>query len=110
MPVSQAYQAVLVPERAIGTDQTKKTVIVVGADRIPQVREVKTGTLIGGMRVVQGSIKPGDNVIVDGVQRVFPGMPVAATVLAADDQGMPIFPPPPAPNRAPGKAEPSKKG
>jgi len=109
MPVSQAYQAVLVPERAIGTDQTKKTVIVVGADGIPQVREVKTGALIGGMRVVQGAVKPGENVIVDGVQRVFPGMPVAATVLAADEQGMPVFPPPPAPNRTPGKSEPSKK-
>ena len=48
-----AYNAVLVPEHAIGTDQTKKFVFVVGADNKPQFREVKPGALLEGMRVVE---------------------------------------------------------
>lgn len=88
---------VMVPERAIGTDQTKKFVYVVGSDNKPQFREVRLGALIEGMRVVQGSVKPGENVVVDGLQRVMPGMPVAPQVLKVDDKGMPIVPPPAAP-------------
>lgn len=100
LTTSTPYAAVLVPERAIGTDQNKKTVFVVGADGQPQFREVRLGALVGGMRVVaNGSVKPGENVIVDGLQRVIPGMPVAPTVLKVDDLGMPIFPPPAAPQR-----------
>jgi membrane fusion protein, multidrug efflux system len=95
LSTSTPYSAVLVPERAIGTDQTKKTVIVVGANGQPQFREVKLGPLLGGMRVVtNGSVKPGETVIVDGLQRVIPGMPVAPTVLKVDEAGMPIFPAP----------------
>jgi multidrug efflux system membrane fusion protein len=100
LTTSTPYSAVMVPERAIGTDQNKKTVFVVAADGKPQFREVKLGALVGGMRVVaNGSVKPGENVIVDGLQRVIPGMPVAPTVLKVDELGMPIFPPPAAPQR-----------
>lgn len=115
MNTSAPYSAVMVPESAIGTDQTKKFVYVVGADGQPQFREIKPGALQGGMRVVLGgSVKPGENVVVDGLQRVIPGMPVAPQVLKVDDQGMPIFPPPaqgapgapPAPDGKP--AEPAK--
>jgi RND family efflux transporter MFP subunit len=87
------YDAVLVPERAIGTDQTRKIVLTVGANNIVAPREVKLGALIDGMRVVQG-LKAGENVIVDGLQRAFPGAPVAPTVLKVDAQGMPIQPAP----------------
>jgi len=106
MPVSAAYNATLVPERAIGTDQSKKVVVVVGADGQPQFREVKLGALQDGMRVVTAAaaqgpgsagIKPGENVVVDGLQRIIPGMPVAPQVLKVDDKGHPIFPPPQAP-------------
>ncbi len=92
-----SYTATLVPERAIGTDQTKKFVYVVGADGQAQQRDVKLGTLQGGMRVVRGAVKPGENVVVDGLQRVIPGVPVQPQVLKVDDSGMPIFPPPPGP-------------
>jgi RND family efflux transporter MFP subunit len=94
MAISAPYAATLVPDRAIGTDQNKKFVYVVGADQRPQFREVQLGLLEGGMRVVRGGVKPGENVIVDGLQRVMPGMPVAPTVLKVDDKGMPIFPAP----------------
>jgi multidrug efflux system membrane fusion protein len=100
LTTSTPYAAVLVPERAIGTDQTKKSVFVVGAGGQPQFREVRLGPLLGGMRVLANdSVKPGENVIVDGLQRVIPGMPVAPTVLKVDEQGMPIFPAPAAPQR-----------
>ena len=97
MESPEPYDAVMVPERAIGTDQTKKFVYVVAADGRPQFREVKPGALFDGMRVVQGAVKPGENVVVDGLQRVMPGVPVAPQVLKVDAKGMPIFPPPPGP-------------
>ena len=102
MATSSAYDAVLVPDRAIGTDQSKKFVYVVGADGQPQFREIKPGTLVDGMRVVTNhSVKPGEHVVVDGLQRIMPGMPVQPQVLKVDDKGMPIFPPPPGAPGAP---------
>jgi RND family efflux transporter MFP subunit len=89
-----AAPSTLVPERAIGTDQTRKVVMVVGDKNIVAPREVKLGALSDGMRAVSG-VKPGELVIVDGLQRAFPGAPVTPTVLKVDDKGMPIPPPPP---------------
>ena len=97
MATSAPYAAVLVPERAIGTDQSKKFVVVVGADGQPQFRDVQLGALQDGMRVVGGGkLKAGENVVVDGLQRIIPGVPVAPQVLKVDDKGMPLPPPPPA--------------
>ena len=56
------------------------------------------------MRVVQGSVKAGEHVVVDGLQRVMPGVPVTPQVLKVDDKGMPIPAPPPAPPGAGGSA------
>jgi hypothetical protein len=100
---SGSYQATLVPEKAISTDQTRKVVMVVGANNIVEPREVKTAALMDGMRVVTG-VKAGENIIVDGMQRAFPGAPVTPQVLKVDDKGMPIMPlpqqggPPPKPD------------
>ena len=93
MESAAAHDAVLVPERSIGTDQTKKFVYVVEADGKPQFREVHLGALADGMRVVQGSVKGGEHVVVDGLQRIQPGMTVAPQLLQVDARGMPIFPP-----------------
>jgi multidrug efflux system membrane fusion protein len=101
MGTGAPYSAVLVPERAIGTDQNRKTVVVVGADGQPQFRVVQLGALQDGMRVVLGdAVKPGENVVVEGLQRIMPGMPVQPQVLKVDEKGMPIFPPPAAPKPA----------
>jgi RND family efflux transporter MFP subunit len=91
-----AAPSTLVPERAIGTDQTRKVVMVVGEKNVVMPREVKLGALADGMRVVTG-VKAGEMIIVDGLQRAFPGAPVTPTVLKVDDKGMPIVPPPPPP-------------
>jgi len=92
---SGRYEATLVPDRAITTDQTRKIVLVVGPDNIVQPREVKPAALIDGMRVVEG-VKPGELVIVDGLLRAFPGAPVTPQRLALDARGMPLPEAPPA--------------
>lgn len=105
-----AYDAILVPERAIGTDQTKKFVYVVAADGKPQFREVRLGALADGMRVVQGSLKGGEHVVVDGLQRIQPGMTVTPQLLQVDARGMPVFPPPGGPPGAPPQADKKPAG
>ncbi|WP_293504727.1 efflux RND transporter periplasmic adaptor subunit [Roseateles sp.] len=97
---SGSYQAVVIPDRAITTDQTRKIVLVVGANNIVQPRPVTPGALVDGMRVVDG-IKAGELVVVDGLLRAFPGAPVTPQVLKVDDKGMPI---PAAPAGQPGAA------
>ncbi len=100
MTTSAPYQATLVPERAVGTDQNRKTVVVVGADGQPQFRVVQLGALQDGMRVLLGdAVKPGENVVVEGLQRIMPGVPVQPQVLKVDERGLPITPPPAAPQQ-----------
>lgn len=95
MTTSAPYPATLVPERAIGTDQNRKVVVVVGKDGQPQFRVVQLGVLQDGMRVlIGGAVKPGENVVVDGLQRIMPGVPVQPQVLKVDDKGMPVTQPP----------------
>lgn len=97
--------AVLIPDRAIGTDQSKRFVFVVGDDKVAQFREVKLGALLDGMRVIASGLKPGELVVVNGLQRVRPGAPLAPQVLAVDERGMPVEPPPGAmPGAAPASA------
>lgn len=88
------YPAVLTPERAISTDQSRKLVFVIGEGNVAQPREVQLGTLIDGMRVVTSGLKAGDLVVVDGLQRVRPGAPVQPIKAETDERGMPIATPP----------------
>lgn len=94
---SASYNGVVVPDRAITTDQTRKIVLVVGPNNIVQPRPVTPGALVDGMRVV-GGVKAGELVIVDGLLRAFPGAPVTPQVLKVDNLGMPI------PGAPPGEA------
>lgn len=100
---SGSYQGVVLPDRAITTDQTRKIVLIIGPNNIVQPRPVTPGALIDGMRVVDG-VKPGELVIVDGLLRAFPGAPVTPQVLKVDDKGMPIPAPQPGAPGAPGAA------
>jgi multidrug efflux system membrane fusion protein len=74
---AKSESALLVSERAIGTDQDKRFVLVVGADNKAQYREVTLGALVDGLRVVTSGLNPGEQVIVSGLQRVRPGAAVA---------------------------------
>lgn len=87
---------VLTPDRAIGTNQNRKFVWVVGTDNMPQLRSVTPGALVDGMRVLEAGVKPGEAVVVGGLQRVRPGQLLAPNKLAVDERGMPL-PPAPAP-------------
>lgn len=71
------HNALLVPQRAITADLDKQLVFVVGRDQKAEVRVVKLGVEVGGQREVLAGLKAGDQVIVDGVQHVMPGAPVA---------------------------------
>ncbi|MFL6627818.1 MAG: efflux RND transporter periplasmic adaptor subunit [Vitreoscilla sp.] len=82
--------ALLINERAVGTDQSKKFVMVVGADDKAQYREVTLGANVDGLRIVTSGLKPGERIVVNGLQRVRPGALVAPQVVAmraADDAG-----------------------
>jgi RND family efflux transporter MFP subunit len=74
-----AYKATVVSDRAVGTDQDKKFVLVVKPDSTVEYRPIELGRLIEGNRVVMGGLKAGEKVIVNGLQRVRPGMKVTAT-------------------------------
>lgn len=69
--------ALLVNERAVGTDQSKKYVLVVGADDKAAYREVTLGAPAQGLRIVTSGLRAGERIVVNGLQRVHPGMVVA---------------------------------
>jgi membrane fusion protein, multidrug efflux system len=76
VPGSGQYQALLITDHAIATDQSQKFVLVVNDQNVAEYRAVKLGPRIGGLRVITEGLKPGDWVVVNGLQRVRPGMPV----------------------------------
>jgi RND family efflux transporter MFP subunit len=69
---SPEYQALLLPDEAIGTDQANRFVYVVGDDDIPARRTVELGPLIDGLRVVRSGISADDWIVLRGQQRVHP--------------------------------------
>lgn len=74
---SGQFNAMLVDDKAVLTDQDRKYVYVVDARHQAQRRDVTLGRTAEGLRIVETGLKPGDKVIVSGVQKVFfPGMPV----------------------------------
>ena len=70
------YSALLIPDEAIGTDQSKRFVMVVDKEGLAQRRFVTTGRLYDGLRAVEEGLTPEDRVIISGLMRVRPGMPV----------------------------------
>lgn len=71
-------QAILVDEKAIGTDQGQRHVLVVREDRLLEYRPVKVGAMVEGLRVIEAGLKPGESIVVNGLTRVRPGTLVAA--------------------------------
>lgn len=85
---SGKFDAMLVDDKAVLTDQDRKYVYVVDAKHQAQRRDVTLGRTADGLRIVETGLKAGDKVIVSGVQKVFfPGMPVAdkAVVMGAPE-------------------------
>jgi membrane fusion protein, multidrug efflux system len=74
---SAPYEALLLPDAAIATDQSRKIVFVVKDDNTVEAKPVVLGPLDGGMRVIREGLKPEDRVIVNGIQRARVGAKVA---------------------------------
>ena len=76
IPSGEPYEAVLVPERSVASDQGQKYVVLVQKDNMAEIRPVVLGTLSGGMQVIKSGVKAGDMVVVDGLLKVRPGQKV----------------------------------
>lgn len=82
----QRHAVTMVQDQAIGTDQDRKFVLVLKPDSTIEYRPIGVGRVIDGLRVVESGLKPGDNVVINGLLRVRPGMKVSAkrsTMLAS---------------------------
>ncbi|WP_051333650.1 efflux RND transporter periplasmic adaptor subunit [Aliagarivorans marinus] len=73
---SQPYQSVLIDDKAIGTDLNNKFVLVLDEQQAVQYRLVELGEQVHGLRVIASGLQAGDRIVVNGLQRVRPGMPV----------------------------------
>jgi multidrug efflux system membrane fusion protein len=75
-------KAVLIADRAVGTDQSKRFVLVVNGENKAQYREIQLGRLVDGLRVVEKGLEPGERIVVNGLQRVRPGASITPQPVA----------------------------
>ena len=76
LPIEERDNALLVPGRAVGSDQAGTYILVVGKENVVERRQVKEGNEVDGLRVVMGKLAPSDLVVIDGLQRARPGLKV----------------------------------
>ncbi|TFW24667.1 efflux RND transporter periplasmic adaptor subunit [Duganella callida] len=79
-----AKSTLLINERAVSTDQNRKFVFVVDKDNKAEYRPVILGPQVDGLRIVRDGLKPGEKIVVNGLQRVKPGAPLTPTVVPMD--------------------------
>ncbi len=79
VPGSSKYQAMLIPDEAVGTDQAQKYVLVVNAQDTVEYRIVKLGPISDGLRVIRDGVQPNDWVVVNGLMTARPGAKVNPT-------------------------------
>ena len=84
VPLSDRHPALLVQERAIGTDQAQKFVLTLTSSNTVAYRQVELGPAMGDRRVVRAGLQKNEEIVVNGLQRVRPGMPVAPQAEMAD--------------------------
>ncbi len=89
IPASASYEALLVPDSAIGADQTRKFVFVVGQDSTVQQAYLTLGPVVGELRVVKDGLTPDARVVVNGLMRVRPGIKVTPQEQTAPSSGAP---------------------
>jgi RND family efflux transporter MFP subunit len=76
VPLSERHPALLVSERAIGTDQAQKYVLTLSPSNTVAYQAVTLGPTIDGKRIIRSGLQPGQKIIVNGMERIRPGMPV----------------------------------
>ncbi len=84
VPSSAPYEALLVPDSAIGTEQVRKFVYVIGADNVAKQVYITPGQVVDGLRVIKDGLAAEDRVVVNGLMRVRPGLKVNP-----QEQGLP---------------------
>lgn len=89
MGQAKTEDAVLVHERAIGTDQNKKYVMVVKPDNTTEYREITVGMKSDGLRVVTAGLKAQERIVVNGLQRIRPGALVAPEMVSMNPAANP---------------------
>jgi membrane fusion protein, multidrug efflux system len=93
---SPKYHALLVADRAIGSDQDQRFLYVVDSKNIARLRHIKTGQLAEGLRVVKSGLQPDDVVIINGIIKVRPDSSVkpqqgAMEQFSSNDLSMPLL-------------------
>ena len=92
LPGSGRYEAILIPDSAIGRDQSEQYLMVVGDDDKVERRSVELGPIAHGLRVVRSGLKPDERIVTRGLQRARPGdqvVPEMETIEAAKGEGLP---------------------
>ncbi len=79
IPGSGEYEALLIRDEAVGDDQGRSFVWVVGKENTASYRPVTLGPKVDGLRVVRDGLKPGERLVINGLMAVRPGATVAAT-------------------------------
>jgi len=80
VPGSPVYQALLIPDSAIGSEQARKYVLLVDADSIARQRYVTLGQVVDGLRVIKEGLTADDRVVINGLMQAHPGGKVTAQV------------------------------
>ena len=76
VPLDQQKDALLIPDVALGSDQSGRYVLVVNSENVVQQRKVQTGPLEGDLRVIESGLKADDRVVIAGLLRAIPGQKV----------------------------------
>jgi RND family efflux transporter MFP subunit len=105
---SGTYPALLIPDAAIVTDQTRQYVYVVGRDGKAAIRNIATGPMVDGLRVVRSGLAPGEQVVIEGLSRLHAGATLAprpGTITAQPDTQASVSQPAQAPQPAQARAK-----
>ena len=92
LPGSGRYEAILIPDSAIGRDQSEQFLLVLGDDNKIQRRSVKLGPIAHGLRVVRSGLEPDELIVTRGLQKARPGEkvdPETETLEVAKGEGLP---------------------
>src|SRR5229473_1647164 len=88
IPASDRYQALLIPDAAVNSDQDERYLLIVGANNVVQQRPVKLGALFGTLRSITDGLKPGERVVVEGMQFAQSGAKVVPHEVAVPSQSV----------------------
>lgn len=92
IPGSGKYDAVLIPDSAVGSDQSEKFVYVLQGENNVERRQIMLGPISHGLRVVREGLDGSEQIVTSGLQRIYPGVmvdPTVETLVAKPDEGLP---------------------